>query len=450
MKTIALAVSLAALLVGCAVDPGASFPEVDAVARERAGARLLWIRGTAEDAEVAKEVKKLLENPLAVEAAVQIALLNNRTLQANYEELGVAQADLVQAGLLRNPVFEGKVRIPTSGSGRANFDLDLVGSFLELLFLPARKQVAALEFEERKLRVSQAVLELAAQTRSSYYMAISARQVSDLRRLIAFSAEASAEFAKRLHDAGNLSELAMTLERASYEQARLDWSKAETAAVEAREKLTRLMGLWGEGTKWTGPERLPNVPAAELALDRAERLAISRRLDVKAALREVQGASAALGLVHQTRWISEFDLGASAERETEGDWTVGPAFSVPLPVFDQGQARIAGGEAILRMREHRLTALAVDVRSEVRTLRDRLVRERYRIEHYLRVVIPLRERAVALTQEQYNFMLVGAFELLEAKRKEFDAYQEYIEAVRDYWITRSEFVHAIGGAVPEK
>src|SRR5258708_1769305 len=233
MRAIALAISLGGLLLGCgSVAPAASFPEVEAVARERIGAGLHWIRGTAGDAEVDRKVRELLTTPLSVEAAVQIALLNNRTLQATYEELGVAQADLVQAGLLKNPVFSGMVRFPTSGTGFANLEFDLVGNFLELLFLPARKQVAALEFEERMLRVSHAVLELASQTRSTYYSAISARQVADLRRLVAQATEASAEYAKRLHDAGNLTELALTLEQASHEQARIDWSKAESTVVD--------------------------------------------------------------------------------------------------------------------------------------------------------------------------------------------------------------------------
>ncbi len=451
MRIAAVAFVIGGLLLGCgSVDPAASFPDVEALARERVGAELRWIRGTAEDAEVGRKVRDLLANPLPVEAAVQIALLNNRTLQATYEELGVAQADLVQAGLLQNPVFSGTLRFPLKSAGVTNLEFDLVGNFLELLFLPARKQVAALEFEERKLRVSHAVLELASQTRSAYYSAISARQVADLRRLVAQAAEATAEFAKRLHDAGNLSELAMTLEQASYEQARIDWSKTESAVIDARERLTRLMGLWGKDAEWKAPERLPDVAVEELPLERAERLAVSRRLDFQAALREVQVVAASLGLTQQTRWIGEFNLGANAERDTDGSWLVGPTFSVQLPIFDQGQARMAGGEAMLRMREHRLTALAVDIRSEVRSLRSRLVQDRYRIDHYAKVVIPLRERAVALTQERYNFMLVGVFELLEAKRREFDAYQEYIETVRDYWITRSEFLHAIGGAVPGK
>jgi cobalt-zinc-cadmium efflux system outer membrane protein len=451
MKAIAIPLLLGSLLVGCgSVDPAASFPDVEALARERVGAELRWIRGTAEDAEVGRKVQELLANPLSVEAAVQIALLNNRTLQATYEELGVAQADLVQAGLLQNPVFSGMVRFPLKSAGVTNLEFDLVGNFLELLFLPARKQVAALEFEERKLRVSHAVLELASQTRSAYYSAISARQVSDLRRLVAQAAEASAEFAKRLHDAGNVSELSMTLEQVSYEQARIDWSKSESAVIDARERLTRLMGLWGQGAEWKAPERLPDVAVEELPLERAERLAISRRLDFQAALREVQVVAASLGLTQQTRLLGEFNLGANAERDTDGHWVFGPTFSFQIPIFDQGQARVAGGEAMLRMREHRLTALAVDIRSEVRSLRSRLVQDRYRIDHYAKVVIPLRERAVALTQERYNFMLVGVFELLEAKRREFDAYQEYIETVRDYWITRSDFLHAIGGAVPGK
>ena len=121
MRIVALAVSLAGLLVGCSsVDPAAAFPDVQALAQERVGARLHWIRGTPEDAEVDRKVRELLSTPLSVEAAVQIALLNNRMLQATYEELGVAQAELVQAGLLKNPVFGGMVRFPTKKPGVTN------------------------------------------------------------------------------------------------------------------------------------------------------------------------------------------------------------------------------------------------------------------------------------------------------------------------------------------
>jgi cobalt-zinc-cadmium efflux system outer membrane protein len=451
MRRLVFSAPLLAALVGCASpDPATNFADVQAVAQERIGAGLQWIRGTNEDAEVIQRADDLLKSPLSVEGAVQIALLNNRSLQATYEDLGIAQADLVKAGLLENPVFSGAARYPSESPRKPHFEFDLVGNFMSLLFLPARQQAASLELEEQKLKVTHAVLELASQTRTAYYEAIAGRQVADLRRLVAEAAEASSEFAKRLYDAGNVSELAWTLERDSFEQARLDWSRSESAASAARERLTRHMGLWGDRVNWKVPEKLPDVPATEVSVDQAERLAMSRRMDFQASLREVQFAATTLGISRQQRWLgTDLEVGMSAERESGGDWAVGPALGIQIPLFDQGQARNLRGEAILRQREHRLTALAVDIRSEVRMLRDKLIQDRRRAEHLIKVVVPLREKAVELQQEKYNFMLSGTFELLESKRREFDAYQEYIEAVRDYWVTRSEFLHSIGGSVPE-
>lgn len=441
-----------ALLAGCAsVPPDAGFPDVASLVHERLpGARLAWIRGTEEDRAVERAVADLLRRELSADAAVQIALLNNRALQVQYEELGVAQADLVQAGLLRNPVFHGAVRFPDTPPKRANLELELTQGFLDLLFLPARTRAAAEDFEKTKLRVAHEVLALAADARAAYYGLVGARQIAAMRRTVVEAAEASAELARRLFEAGNLSELDATLRRLEHEDARSALAKAEAEALEARERLTRLMGLWGAAAAgWTSAERLPDVPAAEPPLERAETVAVARRLDLQALRRESRSAAAALGLAEGQRWVSDLEVGASAERETEGQWVVGPVLALPLPLFDQGQASVFKALAMLRAREHAVRARAVDIRSEVRALRDRLVMLRYRIEHQLKVVIPLRERAVALTLEQYNFMLVGAFQLLEAKRAEYDAYQDYIETVRDYWVARAEFLRALGGPLPE-
>jgi cobalt-zinc-cadmium efflux system outer membrane protein len=336
-------------------------------------------------------------------------------------------------------------RFPTSAPKGTNAEVDITQSFLELLFLPARKELATLELEKTKLRVAHAVLELAAETRSTYYSAVGARQVADLRKMIVRATEASALFAQRLYEAGNLSELAVTLERASHEQSRQDLARAEADVVSAREHLTRLMGLWGDGARWISPEKLPDVPAVEFSLDKLESLAVSRRLDLAALREEVRVTSAGLSLTKRTRWFGDLEVGVDAERDTGGQTVIGPNLSVQLPIFDQGQASIARLEAFIRQKEDRLSALAVEVRSEVRSQRDRLMMSRYRIEHLLKVVIPLRERAVALTQERWNFMLVGAFELIESKRREFEAYQDYIEAVRDYWIMKSDLVRTLGG-----
>jgi cobalt-zinc-cadmium efflux system outer membrane protein len=441
----------AGLLGGCAsVDPTAGFPEVERTVQDRLGKRPHWIQGTSEDAQVEETVRKLLQDPLTVDAAVEIALLSNRSLQAQYEDLGIAQADLVQAGLLRNPVLFGSARFPTSPPRGTNVEVDLTQSFLEILFLPARKEIAGLDVERAKLRVSHAVLDLAAETRSAYYSAVGARQIADLRKMIAQATEASALFAQRLYEAGNTSELAMTLERASHEQSREDLAKAEAEVIATRERLTTLMGLWGDGARWQAPPKLPDVPAEEMPLDRLESLAVSRRLDLAAIREEIRSLTATLALAGRVRWFGELNVGVDGEREPGGQWVVGPNVSLQLPIFDQGQATLARLESSVRQREDRLAALAVEIRSEVRSLRDRLMMSRYRIEHLLKVVIPLREKAVALTQEHWNFMLLGAFELIDSKRREFEAYQEYIDAVRDYWILKSDLVRAVGGQPPGK
>src|SRR5712691_6028815 len=98
--------ALVALLGGCAsFSPDGGFGEVQSIVSRRVGQDAQWVRNDRDAEQVRATVKKLLAAPLTADAAVQIALINNRGLQATYAELGIAEADLVQAGRLRNPLF---------------------------------------------------------------------------------------------------------------------------------------------------------------------------------------------------------------------------------------------------------------------------------------------------------------------------------------------------------
>ena len=141
-------------------------------------------------------------------------------------------------------------------------------------------------------------------------------------------------------------------------------------------------------------------------------------------------------------------MGISRERETDRTWVTGPALAIELPIFNQRQADIARLEAQLRRSQNRLTAQAINIRSEVRSLRNRLIMQRNLIKHYRSSVLPLREQIVDLTLKNYNYMLTGAFDLLMAKQQEFEAYQKYLEAVRDYWIIRADMQRSLGGRLP--
>jgi cobalt-zinc-cadmium efflux system outer membrane protein len=438
------------VITGCAQVPKeAGFGDVQKLVHQRVDYRLHWNQGSTADEQVARAIEDLIKKELSVDAAVQIALLNNQQLQATYEDLGITQADVVEAGLLENPVFFGQARFPDKSPSMTNLEFEVTQNFLNILMLPARKKLAAMQFEEVKLKVADEVLKLAAEVRTAYYQTLGASQIKQMRQHIAEAAAASYEMARRMHTAGNISDLNLASEQGHYEQARMDYAESTTVVVETREQLIRLMGLWGAQTQWKVPRMLPDVPAEEIALEHLESLAIKNRLDLASARQEVEVLAQALGVTLDWRWIGKADVGISTERDTDGQWVTGPSLTLELPIFNQRQADIARLEARLRQGQKRLAAQAVNIRSEVRSLRSRLMMQRHLVEHYKKVMIPLQERIVNLTLQEYNYMLTGVFDLLIAKQKEFDNYQKYIETVRDYWITRAQIQRVVGGRLPD-
>jgi len=437
------------LAMGCAQVPKrGGFDQVQQMVNERINVRPSWNQEPAEDRQVEEALDRLLENELTAEGAIQIALLNNARLQARYEELGISQAELVQAGLLQNPTVFGFVRFPTSSPSATNFEIGILQNFLNILMLPARRKIAAAQFEQVKSEVAHDVLQASAEVEQAYYEVLGAANTKDLRFRIVEAAQASYEFALRLHKAGNISDLSLAVERGHFEESRVALAESENHLRAARERLTKLMGLWGERTRWRAPDQLPDIPPKEAALDQVETLAIMNRLDLEAARKKIDTFAQSLGTTIAWRWLGDAAIGVNAERDTDRQWVVGPELSLELPIFDQRQARISQGEAMLRREINELTALAVDIRSEVRLLRDKLIMQRYLIDHYKSVILPLRQRIVSLTLEKYNYMLVGAFDLLAAKQQEFTAYAKYLEAVRDYWIIRADLGRALGGRLP--
>ncbi|MDH3797410.1 MAG: TolC family protein [Desulfobacterales bacterium] len=448
-RRIGLFFCLVFFAAGCAQVPKeAGFNEVKDLVEQRVDYRLHWNQETEADHEVEKAIEELLKNELTADAAVQIALLNNPNLQAVYEDLGITQADVVEAGLLENPVIFGQVRFPNRSEESNNYEFGITQNFLNILMQPARKKLSAIRFEQVKLQVADEVIQLVAEVRRTYYSALGARQVRDLRSEITSAARSSFELALRLHSAGNISALELARENAHFEQSRLELANSETALLDEREQLTRLMGFWGPQTNWQLPEQLPDIPISEISLERLESMAIESRLDLAAEKKAVEALAQALGITIDWRWIGHIEVGISRERETDRTWVTGPALAIELPIFNQRQADIARLEAQLRRSQNRLTAQAIDIRSEVRSLKNRLIMQRNLIDHYRRTVLPLREQIVDLTLKKYNYMLTGAFDLLMAKQQEFEAYQKYLETVRDYWIIRAEMQRSLGGRLP--
>src|SRR5213080_2080993 len=336
-------------LAGCAhVDPNPAFRELANTVHLRTGKRVQWNRGTAQDAEAQAAVASLLRHPLTADAAVQIALLNNRNLQATYEELGIAQADLIEAGLLRNPIFTFERRFP----GQA-LEADLLKEFIDILLLPLRKRIAAAQFEAAKLRVGHEILKTAAEVRAAFYEHQGDEQLVDLRKTVADATERSAETALHMQQAGNLKNLDLATEQASHAQAKIELAKAQSEAVQTREKLNKLMGAFGAQTNWNVERRLSELPGSEVSTAQLESRAIQQRLDLAAARQQFIAEARARGIARAEAILQGAQIGSHYEHEIEPRHSSGPSVSVPIPIFNQGQPASARASAKMRQAEQR-------------------------------------------------------------------------------------------------
>jgi outer membrane protein, heavy metal efflux system len=439
--------ALLLFLSGCATfDQRAGFSEVRTAVDARSGKRVAWNLGSALDAEAAAEVRRLLAGPLTADAAIQVALLNNRELQATYAELGVAQADVVQAGLLTNPVFDGAILFPIAG-GPAKVDLSVAMSFLDVFYRPLRRRVAAARFEEAKLQVTGAVLDFAATVRAAFYRHQADEQRLELLETVVRALTVSADVSERLYAAGNITDLDRARERALLEEERVALRAAEVAVRESRAALNTLMGLWGEETAWQVERRLPDLPADALPLEGLEGQALVQSLDVASARRRLVAGGEELGVSRAMLFIPESSLGAGAEHE-EGEWKVGPTIEIPIPLLNQGQGRLGRAAAEFRRAEQEYYAVGVRVRSGARLVKARLEGAEDRARYSRDVVLPLRERIVRETQLQYNAMQVGVFDLLRAREQQIQAGIAYVDALLDYWLARTEIEQLLSGRLP--
>ncbi|MFC0132679.1 TolC family protein [Massilia eurypsychrophila] len=339
-----IAVAAAALLVSAcgSISPDRGFASVSALATERLGFDARMVRTDADAEALAKMIDDKLRQPLQVGDAVQIALLNNRALQSTYWSAGIAEADLVQAGRLQNPSFSFE---RTRQGSDIDIERSLTMSLVGALTAPLARRIEERGLQQTRLMVANDMLAHAAETQRAYLEAVTAQQAMTYARRVSDAADASAELSGRMARAGNASQLDLARERAFRAEATAGVGRAHKRVIAAREKLSRLMGLWGGAAAYQLPERLPDLPAEPAELEDIERVALRDRLDIQAARIEAAQTAASLGLTKTTRFINVLDLGYV--RNTSGGVSApGYAITLELPLFDWGSARAAKSEAI--------------------------------------------------------------------------------------------------------
>lgn len=437
----------ALLLAGCAsFSPDRGMGVVAGVASETINKDVMAIR-TPDDAQRADAtVKALLRRPLTVDSAVQIALLSNRGLQAAYNELALAETDLVGDSLPPNPTFSIS-RI--SGNGALEIERQVVGDILALATLPFRSEIARQRFQKAQLRAAEETLRLAADVRRAYYRAVAANELVGLLTDAKSTAESTAQLAQKLGETGSLNKLDQAREQVFYAETTADLATLRQEATSSRERLIRLLGLWDGDIGIRLPQKLPALPRQPLSLPRIEVDAVAHRIDLQIARIELGALARSLNLTEASRFVTLLDI-AGIDRKTrdpEGAPFRERGFDVQfqIPIFDGGEVRVRQAAETYNQAFNLLTEKAVNIRSEARDA-FRVYRSTYDIAgHYQREVLPLRKIISDEMQLRFSSMQVDVFALLTEARQRIAALRAAIEAKRSFWLAQSELQTAING-----
>lgn len=217
---------------------------------------------------------ELMSEPMTLNAALEVAMLNDQELQRLYQDYRVFdQAFVVRLAAARESADSAEATEWTT--------LRVVWPTLKAeVQRHSRRAASSYAFADEYVEVAQRFLEVAAQVRRSYYHAVAARQVDATLQRVVDAFQAEAELANEQYLAGTLPRGEQGKRHLAYARAIKEHAAARQDLVEARETLTRSLGLWGDIAHWTLPERLPDLPPAAPYFDLLEDYALTHRLDL--------------------------------------------------------------------------------------------------------------------------------------------------------------------------
>jgi outer membrane protein TolC len=439
---------IAALLVSACktLSPDAG---MDAVA-DIAGGEVLAIRTPEQAAAARSKIEHLLRRPLTARAAVQIALLNNRGLQAAYNELGIAEAAMVEASLPPSPTISLR-RI--SGDVEIEIERRIVGDILKLATLPVRSEIAGDRFRQAQLHAAAATLRVAAETRRAYYRSVAALEMVGFLEQAAATAETTTELAKRLGESGAMNKLDQAREQVFYAEITAQLAKARQEATGERERLVRALGVWGGDLAFRIPNSLPPLPNRPRSAPTVETQAVAHRIDLQIGRIELDALAKSFGLTQATRFLNLLDLSAAGKtiiNKPTGERIRDRGFEVELqiPLFDFGETRVREAEQTYMQAVNRLAEMAVNARSQAREAYQ-AYRSSYDIAaHYRNEVLPLRKIISDEMLLRYNAMMIDVFGLLTEAHQRIVSTTSGLEAARNFWLAAVDLDAAIlGGGV---
>lgn len=398
------------------------------------------------------DARALLQQPLSLERAVRIALLNNRDLRAELRELGVSRGRLMQAGLIANPTVEVEL-LPERDSDvelRAEYDVR------SLLLAPLASRAASAELEAERYALAGSVVELGYQVRGAWFELAAAQQRLAFAQRTLDALTAGRDAALALLEAGNIAPLEASRQIVAYENARIEVARHELALADQREQMQRLLGLYGEETQWQLEGGLQALPAAPALPDKLETAVLTASLDLKSMAHRLEAAGRRTGHTRAAGWVPDVAVDVHA-LHTDPDtvnarqrWRYGGGVSVGVPLFDRQQGELRASEAEFDALLERQQGLAISLRSHARVARNRVLSTHARALAYEQTLLPAQRTVMEQTVLQFNAMQVGVFELLSARRAQLEIELAAVDAQAEYWSAQAALDALLAGKLVEQ
>lgn len=410
------------LLSGCAiVDPAPDYTRTAKLVEQATGHGGLY-RLEGDAVATKNRVATLLLGGLSLEDAVEVCLLNNASLRAGSLDVGLAHADFVQSGLLSNPSINGLLRFPVDG-GKSAVEAGIAQNLIEIWRIPVKKRRAQQALESTALGIAYETASAVAETKTAYYSAIAAQETLEVEKKNVATTKTFFDLVVARQQLGATTQVDVNAAQSEMLEQEVILRETRLSLFEAKRRLAILLGLEIPPNELELTDPLPPLPQWTLGASRLISLAKESRLDLRAANKNVLESQYAITL-EKRLFLSNARAGVGLESE-DSQVSLGPAFGLTIPVFDQNKAQIAKAEMRLTQANHTLAALTVAVVQQVRGAHEGFLASIDIVRSYQDRILPLSEGSLELAQDAFSAGKTGILSVLVAQRKLLAARREY-------------------------
>ena len=452
MKLSILYVLSAMLIVeGCAtVDVAQDRTKIERESLARTGNSLDWPQTPDERVEIDRIVNECLKEGLTRKEAMQIALLNNKQLQSTLESLGIARADVVQAGLYTNPELGALFRFPTRGASGTNTEIDLLFRISDLWNVPLRRKVAEVDALRVTQLVIQEVLATAAKARDAYDDVLLQEAMHNFVTGNVNLFQTTVEELKVRYHAGLVNDLDIYLAENVLFEGQVELARIASNRTTAWARLEEVLGLDPfiiADFNINGD--LEDMPVRTLSPEQGWAFAKQHRIDLQLMRLQMTQTQRLLDL-QKARIFGDVGVGGNYTRELDSVRSAGPFLVLQIPIFDQNQAGIARAEFQLRQAQKQLEANELTAKQEIQRLLGELKFHETHVNLFRDNMLVAQQNALSYVERFYATMQLNSIFLIEARRRILSTQRGYFQALRAYRQTESMLQLALGGKLPKQ